>query len=770
MPAATQNGRLSVANMTTVGHGDMLNAPEVRKGDIQHANPDNNYGLGVAKVVDIDYEEYMVSLQVIMGSASDTVRVPVPLTFPGAGNRHFLGSLPEVGDLCVVGWMPQESRNQQSKTPVILNWIVPGSWLGRNWLTSSSWTTDEADMGDKITRDVVAHMRPRLRHKLRHVHSGMIAASSSMGSDLVLDEGVQLSNRKGNEFLLRDQDQAAVLRALQSFTALAGVRSYTGMVQRDARTLQTQLVSDGKDWTYDTLQLDGEPVPDLDLPASDVPAGKLTPSRAISGSFLNLEGNLDPFTFLTRGGLIDDRGYAVPSGLPSATYNGKPVYRVGTSQDNGFVNPDVPVFTEHRIELTHTSDGRLPVTEQTDMFDADRLPDAGPTVNGGKKQPFFEQVFGTVVGNDPFSEEGQNQYGLPLTANVLSEEGNPFPSIQSAFGLPVEEQLAFLQRLYPLDPSLPYVFSAWNKKGQGRFVFGGPKDEDSIQAFLYGGLNLAINGRTRLAFNGPLEFTSVGPKTAAVLKSEQGPVVISGAKGGTDPDQPSVSIEGGYDVRVRAGRKVLVKGASVETNATSIRMNAHQDMALTTAGRIGVSAERLNIAVLGKKTEDFTGPVNLLPTNGALHERTYTPAYPGLDCETVKYTWGNRVETFNLGNHTTTVQVGNATYETNLGLMTVRGMTAALTLGVAGASLTADVGNATVSASTGSASVTGLTSVDVTSIAGPATVRGATNVYLGAPIVGPDSGPIICAGSIDPLTGLPFATWGMGAKQHVVGS
>lgn len=53
---------------------------------------------------------------------------------------------------------------------------------------------------------------------------------------------------------------------------------------------------------------------------------------------------------------------------------------------------------------------------------------------------------------------------------------------------------------------------------------------------------------------------------------------------------------------------------------------------------------------------------------------------------------------------------------------------------------------------------------------GPVSVRSGTVLTLGAPVTGPDVGPIICAGSLEPFTGLPYITWGMGAKNHLVGA
>ena len=49
-----------------------------------------------------------------------------------------------------------------------------------------------------------------------------------------------------------------------------------------------------------------------------------------------------------------------------------------------------------------------------------------------------------------------------------------------------------------------------------------------------------------------------------------------------------------------------------------------------------------------------------------------------------------------------------------------------------------------------------------------AIVRGQNGIVLRGMVSGPDIGPIVCAGSIEPVTGKPFAFFGVGAKNHLV--
>jgi hypothetical protein len=191
-------------------------------------------------------------------------------------------------------------------------------------------------------------------------------------------------------------------------------------------------------------------------------------------------------------------------------------------------------------------------------------------------------------------------------------------------------------------------------------------------------------------------------------------------------------------------------------------------LTLDGAAKVSISTDNYQMHSNGKAQESYGGPKYGLPTNLPLHERTYTPTSPGV-AEKVLYTLGDREETFNAGNHKTTIIIGNMTYETNLGSWSARAMTSKMEMGSSGISATAQVGTLSMAASAGTATMSGFAGVAMVSAGGSATVRGSAGVHLGAPIVGPDSGPIICSGSLEPFTGLPFATWGLGAKNFTIG-
>ncbi len=786
----------------SVHWGQILNDTSLAQHRIDTANPEKHWGLGIARVMQLDYEGMMVTLRILAGASGDDPRAPVPLVFPGVGSRHFFGAMPQVGDVCVVGWAVQESLKQTVRTPVILGWMVPGVWPGRDWMTASEFGANEMEYTPR-QKDVLKGTFLRKRHKLRHIQPGNIVASSAQGSDLVLDESVSLANRRGNEFRLRDQDQAAVTRALQRFDTLAGVRAYHGMVQRDANFLLPTMVSDGRDWAGKKQRGDdGLPIPQAGIPLDPATPEKfLTPARTM-GKQLDDNGNLitglftfnehiDPYSFLLRGGFVDESGFVVNS-KPSSDgiYGGKTIYRVAADSGGNAAVSDVATLTEYRVEVTHTSDGRLPVTEQTDGFDAERLPLSDPDTPGGTPNaPFIEYVMGSVVGNDPFTDKGRKSYGLPLVPKVFTGAGvaaprlDPAPRTVSAKTdsdpAPMSEHAATLFKLSPIDGGTPTWWSV-NKKGQFKGFISGPRKEPSVELALSGGLTLGIGGRLTLNMQGGFEFVTKS-KNSLHLSSDEGPVTIYG--GGTvgggeaksakaqkkEDDLPSVDIHARTTARIRAGRKVILKGQVVETRSKKVLMKNVSNFDVDAAdGKINFKAETIDYVCSGKRKDEFSGPKNFNPTADPLHERAYTPSVPGLICESVSYTWGDREECFNLGDHTTEILIGDATYKTLLGSVTLKAVLSSLELSGSGIEASAPVGTITLTANAGTASMSALASVEIAASVGVATVKGGLGVMLRGPIYGPDQGPILCAGTLEPFTMLPFATWGLGAKAHLV--
>jgi hypothetical protein len=763
----------------------------------------------VAKVITINYEEHTVTLRTVLGEDQEFQRAPVAMSYPGAGRRHFFGAMPEEGDYCVIGHLSQESDGRTT-TPVILGWVLPGTWMGHDWMVGQSFAPDEYSMDPK-DRFFVSGAFERVRHKLRHIDPGNVLASSSQGADMVLNEEVLLTNRRGNEIRLRDPDQALVFRALQRFDVLAGTRTYSGMVQRDATFLPTQMVADGIPWDGPSQfnSAENRPYTDEELRtlSGGGTVGNLLPNQVFErrqgdgtlgdrASGVLFEPSTDPYEFLKRGLFVTDDGRMFDEAHQSeAVYGGKSFFRVGTAteSDGTPVNAAVGIgdqgraYTEHRVEVSHTADGRLPVSEQTEDFDADRLPRTRQTeadeFGRSSSAPFIEHVFGTVVGNDPFSPSGRLKYGLPLMPVIFDDAGGPAPSMESAIGEPVENHAASLFRMFPPTPTGgPPTFWSVAKDGRVFMSVGGPQNQKySAEVAMKSGLRLNLGGALRLELERGLEMR-VGngdpvENLGLNLASDNGAVRVygggnttSGALGtrsaptdGGEADLPSLLLEGRNNVTIRSSRKVITNSNVVETRAQSIASKALAGIDLTAGERINVNSKTYDQITNGKATYHYHGPKDNLPTNGAFRETTFT----GIGTSVVdKYTvvQGDREETFLIGNHSTTVRVGNLTYETNAGKWKAKAGANELSVDVTDG-MKADilVGNISMNAVAGAVCISGLVSATVKSLA-TATLSGTTGgVVLGGP---GKIGGIVSASDLDPLTGLPLGAFGMGSPGH----
>lgn len=766
--------------------------------------------LGVARVVTVNYEEHTVTLREVLGSDQEFVRNPVPITYPGAGKRTFVGVMPEEGDYCVIGKIAQETDGRTA-TPVILAWILPGTWIGHDWLSTQPFAPDEFSMDPKDS-SFVAGVYQRVRHKLRHIEPGNFMASSSQGSDIVLNEDFQAMNRRGCEFILRDPDQAAVTRAQQRFDALCGTRLYSGMVQRDATFLPRKMFSDGVAWDgsaqFDARSRTPLTEDDLRFRGTGVIFGALTPhpvlTREIGGqgarpSGVYFDTNLDPYAFLSKGLFLSRSAtFNDEKVFSDAVYGGKSYYRVSPAQtdDGSRLNAAVGfgdsanAYTEHRIEVAHTSDGRLPVTEQTDGFDAERLPrnrlDSQDALGQSANAPFLEVVYGTVVGNDPFTLQGRTQYGQPLRPVIFDVSGAPAPAMELATNRPESEQAAMLFRVNPTTVTQdPATF--WSVTKDGRFfaAINGPASKEySAEISIQSGLRLSVGGTLKLEPRQGIELSTPSGDSrnnlGLNLNSDNGAVRIYGGgnltggsaaartapTGGGESDSPSVLVEGRVNTTVKASRRILLETPNViENRAGSINQQALSGVQVKAGDSYSVTSTVYNQTTNGKAVYSYHGPKNNLPTSGPTRETTFTGVIPGT-VDSYTMVQGNRQELFFAGNHSTQVLVGNLTYETLAGIATMRAGLNEFSANVAtGVSATATVGNVSMSAVAGATLISGQVAVTVKST-GPAILSGQAGVTLGGP---GKIGGIVCGSDLDPLTGLPLVSLGMGSPGHNLG-
>ena len=726
--------------------------------------------LCIAKIVEIHSEEMRCTLQIIHGEGDLSQPLSgVELLMPSLGNRHFMGGIPEVGDQCVVGWFVGNSNGPSSnKTPAILAWWPRASYLGHDWLPTQSFAPGEG-VDTNVKRQQVSAYHQRTRHKMRHYNPGNVAGSSSQGSDLVLNESVLLSNRRSNEIVLRDQDQAIVMRSLQQFHAMSGARVYGGMVQRDARSLPKEMFSDGIQWNS-SIQLDNSGQPYYPLAdgfeKDPIEAGKLTPHPLFQrgpdsvfdeNEMYNLESSfqgefpppLDPYRFLYHAGLVDENFYDSTDGS-AITYGGKSIFRVGRELASNAVE-EGEAFTEYRIELTHTTDGMLPVTEQTDGFDSDRAPNS----RGESGEPtFIEWVLGTPVGNDPFSFQGSEQYGVPLVPDVDEESG----SLNGADADTLfENHSATLLRISPILPDTLDTFSSFTKGGKYR-GFISSESEDAALMTVAGGVRLqssqiSIGSEdTVLRGSGSLHLSG-GTTRIEGLSSKEG------ANLDGDGREVSVEVVGKKRISIESASSISLKAPLVDfSQAGEIRLNSSSQLTLSTGSGLNLSSENIKQTAVGSMDISVSGPPQGNPLHGAVRKvkilATPVSGHVGGASDSYVNAYGGKEETF-VGPATNTRKV-------TVGTETKTILSGVDTLSVSGTTQTTDVTGCKFASPQGSVIVSAGLSVSLTSNA--VSIRGNTGVSISGSSIsltspGLSHGAIVCGSDIHPILGVRYSVF-----------
>ena len=764
------------------------------------------WGFSICKVLRVDYATHEVSLMVMSGEDQIFQRTPIPIAYPGAGPRTFLGAIPEIGAMCICGYLATTPRQ-----PVIIGWLIGGPLGGMEWLPTQMFGPTELNMTPKVRAELEG-IYNRHRHKMLHARPGIIMASSAQGSDLILDEGVYLTNRRGNEFRLRDQDQAIVMRSLQQFHAMGGARIYGGMVQRDATLLQPTMVSDGIQWDApQQVDLAGFPLHPSQLAVDPSrPEGVLTPhaifARANPGtgapdSKVSFPSSLDPYNFLKNGLFIGSDGAVINSSqtIPNAEYGGKPMFRVSLPSpdvENTAVElDDVETLTEYRIELEHIWDGTLPVTEQTDGFDVDRQPsEAGdsdnPLAAGGS---FIEWVLGSVVGNDASTEAGRMTYGKPLVPIIFDALGTN-PRLESAIGRPLEEHAATLFRLSPpLRTNDSPSWASFNKAGQFKASIGGPPQEASIELALAGKLRVDAAGGIDFGANGiGMNFRGGDPQTnyAFLVAAESGAIKLSAGGASTEgsfaaranPESleentlPALLMEApGGNVHMLAGRiaKIAAANAIQLTDTNEVTSTPKQSFNVYSS-KFLCNVTTLDRTVAGQEQTMYSGPKNFLPTNIPLRSTKFigTPLTGHIGGKTDEYRLflGNRDERITIGDHNTLTVFGSQTYQAGIGSVTsMAGANSIKVSSVAGISSTSVT--TTRISSTLSTTISGLASATLTSN-GLTQVKGSMvslKAAPGLPGITPLGAGILSGADIDPTSGKKFSFFFAGSTTHRLG-
>jgi len=341
-------------------------------------------GIKVGLIVRVDEVFMTADVKVLTGGGD---RYEIDLTQGMAGPRSFWGGVPEVNSIVLLGYR----KVGRLTIAMILGYLPVGNRSGLRFDPFTAY--DPTEMTPEESAEVLQRYGTTTRYKRLKIRPGQCGGMSADGAEFVLSRDVQMVNRAGDSFELRDADRTLVMQAIHKVESQSGVRTVAGPIRRSDMWLPWGITREGlttlKDeaasyWGTDELQAAGPGVS---------PGG---PAK-----FADSTGKL-------QGWLNDSVNQ------PHATYtNGKQAYYPTTYPGVGVEDPDgagAQVYVEHRTEISHLTDMVQDVLGDIDGFTVDR------------HDPFIELVMGTLVGNDAFNSTiGQRNYGKIL-APVLFED------------------------------------------------------------------------------------------------------------------------------------------------------------------------------------------------------------------------------------------------------------------------------------------------------------------------------------------------------------
>lgn len=693
-------------------------------------------GLKVGIITRVDELHLKADVKVITGSDN---RYELDLTQSMCGPRSFLGGIPEVGSMVIIGY---RRRSKQIYDAVILGYIPMGNALGLRFDPMASVPPGEVTPED--LSDAEKLFGKTTRYKRFKGKQGDIFGMSASGAELLLSKDVRLTNRAGDLFELRDVDRTLVSQALHRVESDGATYMFSGPVRRGAMNLPLDIFV--KDATgANTKVVKGED-------ARYFGRDDLS-TTGVAPTYLNTTTN----TVLDR---INDSNE-----FPPVTFsNGRQAFYASHSPATNFEDSEnggvLRTYTERRLEIRHESDFEQEVLEEIDGFGIDR------------PRAYIEHVFGTVVGNDPYSTLGQRQYGRVLKPKVFDD----FDQTVSATGLSLEECLrppstsvdeadtmaaAYFFRISPPRSASRNTFGcAVSKQGKLFLNVPGSSSESyaaknvSAEVNMEGALKMFLGAMTPDRYS--LHLTCEGGVYLDIGSNSHGDCITTNFRGAmkniyrggsnsVDDVAHSVDVQGNTETHVGGTDLQVVKGSYQKT----------------VDGAYTIKASSVNLNGLN----GFNGQFGAWNTTISGKTQNY---YAQLYQETV--VTGGKICTILLGGHLETIVAGAKTTTVTAGAIAVNCPAGAyaVTVGTGAISLTTAVGAVSVSTGLGALSMTAgggviaitaglgvmITATTVISLLSPQILLGGPpavfGVARGTPMHPPGSP------SLDWVTGLPL--------------
>lgn len=651
----------------------MANTPYGKVPNKDFASNDNPFeGTKVGIITRVDEHHLKADVRIISGSEE---RFELDLTQPLAGPRSFLGGIPEVNSMVIIGY---RRRKKQIADAVILGYIPMGNLIGLRFDPMAVIPPDEISPEDEVSAKKL--FGGTTRYKRVRGKPGDILGMSAAGAEMRLSKDIYFTNRAGDSLELRDLDRTLVTQALNRVTNDAASYSFSGAIRRGAMNLPVS-----------NFRVDKDGVPTRVL--------KDDTERYFGRDELLVTG-VAPSTFSNASGTVLDR-VNNESEFPPTTYsnNRQAFFASDTAAvdfEDALNGGSLRAFTERRMEIRHDTDLRTEVLDEIDGFGMDR------------PRAYIEQVFGTTVGNDAYSTLGQRQYARVLKPKLFED----FDQTASPSGFRMEECLR---------PPSTAVDEALAMAGSYLFRMSPPRsasrNDFAFAVSKQGKLFLNVPGST--SENYPTKNVSAEVNMAGALKMRLGAAT---------PDRVSLhlTMEGGIflDVGSNANGECITtnfRGAikNVYKGSNSADGVAHSEDIQGNAETTISGDLQQTVKGVYQATVDggFNVQANAVKLNGVNGYTGNFGAYTAMISGKTQSTHAQQVqETIALGGKTTTILAGPLLTNVSAGAMTTTVLAGAtsfsnpagafsITVGTGAVSISTSVGAVTLSTASGAMSL-----------------------------------------------------------------
>ena len=694
------------------------------------------YGIKVGVINRVDEINMKADVRILTGGGD---RVELDLTQALAGPRSFWGGVPEENSMVLIGY---RRKHKNLHDAVILGYLPVGSKIAMRFDPLAPGDPKEILPEDA---DVYASvMGPTYRCKRLMLRSGDVGGMSSSGAEFALTRDVRMVNRAGDLFELRDAERTLVAQSVHRVEGECGCRRISGPIRRSAFFLPPDIFkADGKTLRDETERYFGR---DEWQAAGPGQPGASTKFANPNGKVLDIFNNVGTF--------------------PPVTYaSGKRVHYAPTNPATNVEDSEISfgaeAFTEHRMEMSHTSDLQQEILEEIDGVQLDR------------RVTYIEQVFGTTVGNDLYSGQGQRQYAKilkPKLFNDFLDTRKGRFSMEECIRQPNEDHEvrtmagAYLFRMQPPQGASETPFAvAVSKQGKLFVNVPGSTAENyssasnvSVEANLEGALKMFVGA-------------SKPDNISMHLTCEGGVILETGHVSGDPGGQ-------GLELRSHSGLKINARGAPTDDNSAldiivqgvrnDVTTGAHVEQvqgskSTTVNGAHQMLSDRMQISAIQGYSGNY-GDMSELVSGKTV--KSYAQLYQ----ETIVV--GGKLSTILAGAYATNVAAGAMTYNVLGGATAFNNAAGAFTISVGTGAIAVQTGAGVISIATAAGAMSlaagagaisiaaglalNLVSGVVVSLAAPQILFGGPSAVLGVvrglPVL-PPGAPSLCF-----ITGLPL--------------